>query len=186
MRVVAASLTVEHWYTNGTVLGIAGFIVGILGIALAVILWRFGTPRGLLEYSMSEPRALVSRSSPMNADELEVKFRNVKVENPYLTTVRLTNHGNRDIRSDDFDQGNPIILNLNTQIIDVLTSTLDAKYLSLRQKDKLLISPTLIRRNEKISADLLTEGAPDLTCEQSLADVKVRLDSKWNQPPLRS
>lgn len=187
MRITAATATVEHWYTNGTVIGITGVVIGVAGVIVAIVLWRFGTPRGLLEYSMHEPKALVSRSSSVDTNELEVTFHGKKVQDPYLATIRLANHGNRDVRSSDFDQNQPIVFDLNAEIIDVLSSSNpDARHFSFEKEGKLLLPPTLIRRNEEISVDVLTEGAPTLSCHQKLADVKVRLDQSWDQPPLKS
>lgn len=177
MHFIAAG-TVQHWYTNGTVIGITGVAVGFAAIVISIVLWRFGTPRGLLEYSMPASIRLVSRSPNVKLHELQVSLRGKVVQDPCLSTLHIANNGNRDIRIGDFDQDNPLTFYFDTEILEILSSSSpDGKIFSLEGDDKLCLLPRLLKRGQKIRIDVLTEGTPTLTCTGTLADVKVRFQT---------
>jgi hypothetical protein len=166
----------QHWYTDGTLIGITGIMVGIIAIIVAVALWRFGTPRGVLDYSMPTSKALISRSPQLKESDLQIKVRGKVAQDPHLVTVRLVNSGHRDIRSDDFDRQKALVLRLGVPILDILSSAdEDDQSFELSGDEELELTPTLIRRGRHISVNILTEGKPNLSCFSSLADVKVRL-----------
>lgn len=175
---------VQHWYTNGTIIGITGVAVGVVAIVVAIVLWRFGAPRGLLEYSMPVSKALVSRSPRLRDDDLQVTLRGKAVEDPYLATLCIANHGHRDIRSDDFDQGHPLVLHLDAKVLDILSSSRSDKRLFEFKDDQLSLSPMMIRRGQQIITDVLTEGKPTLSCNAELADVKIRLQRDSDNTPI--
>ena len=175
MHPIAALAPIQHWYTNGTVIGVTGVAVGVVAIVIAIVLWRFGAPHGLLEYSMPISKALVSRSPRLGADDLQVTMRGKVVRNPYLGTLCIINRGRRDIRSSDFDQDTPLILNLNVPVLDVLSSpNSDDQPIGFEGGEEIHLLPMLIRRGRQISVNVLTEGKPTLSCRESLADVRVR------------
>jgi hypothetical protein len=185
MHFIAAA-SVEHWYTNGTVIGVTGVIVGVAAIVVAVVLWRFGTPRGSLEYSMPVAKALVSRSPSLRDDDLQISLRGKVVQNPHLVTLRIVNRGHRDIRSEDFDQGNPILVDLGAKIVDVLNVyNIDESKIGLEGKNKLALMPMLVRRGDQLTIDVMTEGSPTLSLSDSLADTKVRFQLQWSNFPRR-
>ena len=166
----------DHWYTNGTVIGIAGVAVGVVGIIAAIVLWRFGAPRGQLEYSMLEPKALVSQSPRLEDKQLRVTFNKKVVQNPYLVTLQFTNRGRRDIRSEDFDRQRPLIFRLNAEVVDLLQSPdPENQMFSLGKEGRILLHPTLIPRSESFSLDVLTDGMPTLSFDGKLADVNMRI-----------
>lgn len=182
MHHIVAAVPTQHWYTNGTVIGITGVAVGLVAIVVAIVLWRFGTPRGLLEYSMPVSKALVSRSPGF---DLQVTLGGNVVEDPYLVTLRIANGGRRDIRSSDFDQGHPLVFNLGAKVLDVLSSSSSEKQLfGFGDDDQMRLFPLLIRRSQQIIVDVLTDGKPTLSCTAELADVNVRMQS--NSDPTTS
>lgn len=169
----------EHWYTNGTILGIAGVALAVFAIIVTILLWRLGAPRGLLEYSMPVAEAVVGRRPQLSGDDFQVKVRGNVAQDPHLVTVRLENNGHKDIRSEDFDQKKPLILKLGASILAVLSSPdgSDRAFNVEEQTSEIKVCPALIRRGQSMTINVLTEGEPTLSCDESLADVKVRLRS---------
>lgn len=176
---VTSTLTSEHWYTNGTFIGIVGLAVSVLAIVITILLWRFGTPRGLLEYSMPVAEAVVGRLPQLSPGDIRVIVGKNVAENPHLVTVRLENNGNRDIRAIDFDQARPLILKLSAPILAVLSASAGSeRFFSVKEDaGEIDVPPALIRRGWTLSVTVLTEGRPSLSHDESLADVKVRLRS---------
>jgi hypothetical protein len=182
MHVLADSA--QHWYTNGTVIGVAGLAAGIVAVIVAIVLWRFGAPRGLLEYSMPVSKALIRRSPRLSSDDLQVTVRGKVAQDPYVVTVCIVNSGHRDIRSADFDRDIPLKISLGVPILDVLPSPdQDDKLFEYEGAEELHLPPTLIRRNRRITVNLLTEGRPTLECRESLADVRVRRQRRPENVP---
>ncbi len=173
MHIIIASS--DHWYTNGTTIGITGVAIGAVGIVAAIVLWRFGAPRGLLEYSVLEPRALISRSPNIEVNQLKVTFNERVVQNPYVATLQVTNRGRRDIRSEDFDQ-RPLTFRFDADVVDLLQSSdPENKLFRLDEVSQILVCPSLISRGERISLDVLTDGIPTVSFHGRLADVNVRV-----------
>jgi hypothetical protein len=185
VRKTPVLILADHWYTNGTVIGVTGVAVGVVAIIVAVLLWRFGTPRGLLEYSMPVSEALMGRSPHLKPDDIQLTVRGKPAKDPYLVTIRIVNNGHRDIRSDDFDDNKPLSINLGAEVLSILTSP-DQGHpsFSFETGREVLVMPTLIRRGQSITASLLTEGAPSLSCSNPLADVKVRLQPGSSGEPI--
>jgi hypothetical protein len=176
---VTSAVLSEHWYTNGTIIGITGVAAGVLAIVVAILLWRLGAPRGLLEYSMPVAEAVVGRRPQLRNDDLRVTVRGNEAEDPHLVIVRLENNGHRDIRAEDFDQKMPLILKLGVPILAVLSSPggSDRVFSVMESASEINVQPRLIRRGQTMTINILTEGRPTLSCDESLADVKVRLRS---------
>jgi|SRR5580658_4565022 hypothetical protein len=175
MHSIALTVAAGAWYTNGTVIGISGVAVGLIAILVAISLWHFGTPRAVLEYDMPTCQALVSGSPQIEKDDLKIYFRDRIVNSPFLATLTIKNTGHRDIRSEDFDQQRPIVFHLNRAVVDLLSSPdPDNKLFQVRNDDEVALLPTLIRRKQEITVNILLEGRPRLSCTQTLADVNVR------------
>src|SRR5437879_3499751 len=99
-----------HWYSSGNFWTVIGVVIGVVAIVVSVLLWRFGTPRAVLEYSMPVSKSLISDDLPMG--RIQVTLDGKQVARPHIVTLRLVNRGRRDIRSSDFDQDKAIILSL--------------------------------------------------------------------------
>lgn len=175
---VTSAIVSEHWYTNGTIIGITGVAAGVLGVA--IFLWRRGAPRGLLEYSMPIAEAVVGRSPQLSEDDLQVTVRGNVAQDPHFVTVRLENNGHRNIRAEDFDHKIPLILKLDVPILVVLSSSDGSdRAFNIEKASEINVRPGLIRRGENMTINVLTEGKPTLSCDKSLANVKVRLRSAY-------
>jgi len=170
-------LAVEHWYTSAAFWGAAGVAaVVVVGIATILVMLR-GTPRRRLTYATPAVTPLLSTPLGPRKSDIKVTFLGGELDDPHFLRIRLENQGGRDIRSSDFDQGKPLILDVHADIVGTLAveGTHGQFHLNLAQRNRLELKPTLIKGHQVITIDLLVDGAePYLTCEDSLIDVTVQ------------
>jgi hypothetical protein len=173
-------LAMGHWYTSGTTISVASaLVIGVVGAAVA---WRAGfPPKKLLTYRLSEPTSLVGSESlgPARAD-LTVTYSGAELSNPYVVTLYAESRSRRDIRSVDFDQGEPLVFDLDAKILAVVGTDLSRPSAGAFNIDgnRVKLSPRLIRRGQLLRISLLTDGEPKLTCVNPLADVEVQLNTE--------
>lgn len=168
------------WYSSGTFWTGAGaaatLVVGLATVAVTY-LTRFARQR--LEYNLRTVAPLLSAPDGVR-DDLEVRHRGAKLEHPYIAEVVLAGSGRRDIPRTDFDNGDPIRLDLSAPIVELLrvqaTDTASATPAPPVRVDgsALLVGPALIGRRQRIVITALVEGEPDLCCEAPLANARVR------------
>jgi hypothetical protein len=91
---------------------------------------------------------LLSTAPGLEKSELKVIFGDEVLHNPHFLTIRLENQSGRDIRSSDFDQGKPLILDVNARIVAILaTSDFLSTSNFLTWEDSPLYYDPLLRRN---------------------------------------
>jgi hypothetical protein len=174
------------WYTSGTFWTGAGVVAVLIGVVVAVVLWRLGPPKPVLVYSMPVAASLVTRDAPgsLAPSDLQVLYKGEELRDPHLVSILVENRSRRDIRASDFDQDRPLAFDVGAGIVALLAAsgagvvTVTSSRLPTADdaapgRDQVLIAPTLIRRREPITIELLTEGQPTLTCVSPLADIKV-------------
>src|SRR5258708_7322616 len=122
---------------------------------------------------------ILSRAAAPARSDLQVTLRGEIIAEPHVLPIRLESRSRRDIRSTDFDQDKPLVLDVGARIVAVLELKklseslpgLDIAY----EETKVSIGPTLIRRRQTMRFDLLVDGPnPVLTCQSPLVDVTVR------------
>jgi hypothetical protein len=147
------------WYDSGTLW--TGLLVPVTVIGVVVTFWiGFFPAKGRLLYSMPLVESLVR--SRAKAPNLKVVYDGTEVAEPHLVTVRLASRGRKDI---EFYKSQPIVLNMNTPIVDVLATAfstgaprLDVSIDGLTLK----IGPepgNLIRKGETITITMLVNGS---------------------------
>jgi hypothetical protein len=90
--------------------------------------------------------------------------------------LRVDNRSRRDIRSADFDQDKPLVFDLGADIVmvgDPGPATFPPETLQA-DGTKIRFGPTLIPGGASLRCTLITEGAPHLTCQSPLVNVKLR------------
>jgi hypothetical protein len=120
---------------------------------------------------------LLSRPPGPRKSDIRVTFLGGELDDPHFLRIRLENQSGRDIRSSDFDQGKPLILDVHADIVATLAiEGIHGGFdFNLAQRNRLELKPTLIKGHQVITIDLLVDGPkPYLTCEDSLIDVTVR------------
>jgi hypothetical protein len=168
----------DYWYTSGAFWGPASGVVAvvIMGAVGALVAWRASIPKRLLTYRLLAPTRLVSSESlgPSHANLL-VRYQGVDLSDPYIVTLQVDSRSRKDIRSTDFDEEKPLTFDMGTRIIAVVGSDPagpGAKTTSVTERT-VKLAKGLIRRGPLLRLTLLTDGLPDVSCDNPLADVKV-------------
>lgn len=168
------------WYTSAAFWGAAG-LVGILAVGAATVLVTYfiGSAKRELTYGMQYSSSLLGPFSTSNTRDLKVLYGDEQLRQPNIVWLRLISRGRRDIRSEDFDQGRPILLNVGARIIAVLGSTSDPKRADMPKVaidgKTLTVGPDLIRKRQTLGFVLLVDGdRPYVSCTARLGDVGVR------------
>lgn len=152
-------------------LAAATAIINII-IALFVAFWGiyiFRAPpifsRKRLTYKCELSTPLIHESAK-SSSSLTVKygkgFGKRSLKDPYITQIRLSNIGRKDVRSSDFDRSTPLQLDLGVKIVAVLkvTCSLDDMpdpKLSVTER-RLNIGPSLISHHATLDFVLLVDG----------------------------
>lgn len=175
---LAVATKAPWWQSPNT-----GLAVAVFGIAITIGLWRLVAPRRMLFCWLSSSTAMVS-SRRERVPDLQVIFRGETVADPYLVHLRMHNTSRLDIRSSDFDAGEPIIFDMGVPVLELLAASpnIDPELLGLPDDNKVSLKPMLIRSGDILAVDLLTDGAPKLRVRDSLADVRVRERSPIDRP----
>jgi hypothetical protein len=174
-------LAVTHWYASGTFWAVAGVgAIVLFGVLTVAVTWIVGTARRYLIYSIPTVTPILSSAADPARSDLQVTLRGEIITEPHVVSVRLDSRGRRDIRSTDFDQDKPLVLDVGARIVAVLArksfpESLPAPVITSDGGTKVSLGPTLIRRRQTMQIDLLVDGPnPVLTCESPLVDVAVR------------
>lgn len=155
--VVASSLApsaAEHWYTNEVALAIAAWVGLVLTvIALVLSYWFWLRPsRPILTLGITR---------------LEKKDYPEGQRHSQDAIIELTNRSRRDIRSEDFDGGNPLVLELSEPIIGNPPEPEESAH-------KLEFGPALIRTKQTATCFITTESWPEIvSIDSPLADVQI-------------
>lgn len=153
-------LAVHHtpWIISATSIGVAGVLASLIGAIVAYAVWLVGVPRKVLIVSLDDKRYTPSWDKSW-------------------VTVILRNGSLRDIPSSQFDNGDPIVLDLGVPIISV--GGADRRVVNARcAGETLLVGPCLIRTRERLKLHLSVDDRfrPGLHCASNpLIDGAVRL-----------
>ena len=164
-------------YDSGTLWGAAGAIAGFAAIVVSLLLWRLGAPRRLLGYSTPAISPMLSeRWTGLVDDPVEMSIHGHPLIDPHVLVLRVVNKSRKDIRSADFDQGQPLVFDLRAHVVAMANagSSLDVTEVVQVEHDRLMIGPTLIPGGKGLKLTLITEGHPVVTVKSPIAGVKVR------------
>ncbi len=96
---------------------IGGFVVGILGIVLAVVFYLKGKSKKILAYRINsnhQIRSYLSETVP----ELKILFNNKPISELTRTTITFTNSGNQTITSNDFAEQGKLVIKASKCFLD--------------------------------------------------------------------
>src|ERR1017187_2968263 len=167
------------WYTSGTFWAGTGVVVAVL--AAAAVVWvtlTVGFPRRRLYFGLRAAAPLLAAPAGIRSD-LELRHRGTALADPRVVTVELVSRGRRDIPSEAFDSGQPLVLDVGARIVEVLQVTSGPGILPAPRitadGTALGIGPSLIGKRQEITINVLTDGGePSLACRSPLIDVQVR------------
>ena len=172
-------ITASPWYSSAAFWGAASVVVIVaVGAATVLVTYAVGVGKRQITYAMIYSSSLLGPAGSLAIEDLKVLFRGEELRNPHLVMARLVTRGRRDIRSEDFDQGRPLVLDLGARIVGVLgigstPKPSDTPKLKVDGRT-LLVGPDLIRMRQSYNILLLVDGLkPHLTCSARLGDVEV-------------
>jgi hypothetical protein len=177
MRDVLASGSV---HISANFLAGAGVAVAVAAVLISILLWRLGSPRRLLTYMLAADTPLLTRGARRLAgDELDVSLGGQALTDPHVIAIQVASRSRRDIRAADFDDQEPLKLDMGTPVLKMLrcyTGGPDMPRIQVDVQDsKLAIGPGLLKYRQAIIVSLLTDGPVTLSCPNpALADVSVR------------
>lgn len=164
-------------FMTGVPFNIATITISILALVVAILAARYGraalfpAKRELRIYWMPPAPLVGSNDSRVVSVLVEIDNRVLKA--PYLTHVEIHVGGRHDIKSSDFDQNKPILLNFGTPVALAASSSFLAEALA-SEGDRIIVTPSLLRRGTQHSFDVVTEAAPTVvTASEHLIDTKV-------------
>jgi hypothetical protein len=114
-------------------------------------------------------------------NELEVRHRGQPLSQPYIVTVMVVSKGRKDISSDSFDGGQPIVANLGVPIIQELRFDAATKSRGVPvpkvviDGTRVLVGPSMLAKRHTLTFTALVEGEPSLSSEIPILDIR-RLD----------
>src|ERR1022692_1784836 len=167
------------WYLSGTFWAAAGVVVAVLAaVAVVWVTLAVGFPRRRLYFGLRASAPLLAAPAGIRGD-LELRHRGTALADPRVVTVELVSRGRRDIPSEAFDSGQPLVLDVGAPIVEVLQVTSGPGILPgpriTPDGAALNIGPSLIGRRQEITINVLTDGGqPSLACHSPLIDVQVR------------
>jgi len=175
------------WYSSGTFWAGAGVVVSVLAaVAVVWVTLAAGFPRRRLYFGLRAAAPLLAAPAGIRGD-LELLHRGTALADPRVVTVELVSRGRRDIPSEAFDSGQPLVLDVGARIVEVLQVTSGPGILPAPRINPdgtaLEIGPSLVGRRQEITINVLTDGGqPSLACRSPLIDVQVRPRGEGSPP----
>lgn len=170
-------LAAGPWYDSGTLWTAAGVLATLLASVIGALLTQ-RKPRRLLVYTARARKLLAGQSAALLSPDLQLAYHGSPLATPYLVSLSVLAKSRIDIRREDFDGGRPLIFDLGTPIVGVLASSVPgipgrAGNWFRVSGSSVLVGPTLIRKGQSISLDVLTDSPPKVTYQSDLAGVVV-------------
>jgi len=161
-------LTVEDSVAlGGLVVAALGVVAGLVGTFLT---WK-GLPKKRIYFGLSDVADLLL------SEKLNLQYERTQLSAPHTVTVVIESDGRNSVQRDDFDNGEPLVLQLGADILEVIrASSSPAHYrvpLAVIEGQSLHIGPSRIGRQQTIFYTLIIDGRPELSCSAPLADVTV-------------
>lgn len=128
-----------------------------------------------------------SPTSNFNTNDLEIRYRDVMLNNPHLLVFQLENTGGVPIRPEDYESGKPIKIATGNGAVFVAISRLSTYPKDLSpdiefDSSEFRINPILINRGEGFYLTVVTEGK----CEPKPSARIVGLEPEFKGIPVRA
>jgi len=154
--------------------------VAIIGLLVGVIS-SFFAYQALLPYRRNIIEGVDSKNVLLTTGApglVEVFCAGERITVPYLLEYRLRCQGRSDIKSEDFDQNRPIVVNFAKPIVADLTPS--PKIGFMVKNGELHVGPTLLKRGGNYVFTLLFDGDPLLpTVTENLSNTRLTNRDSW-------
>jgi hypothetical protein len=138
-------------------IAIIGAVTAVLTILITLVLRE----RKRFDFEFISGTRLLADEATRLAGELELRFRNSIVKDPYLLLVRLINTGNRPLAEEDFEE--PVRIELDAPVLSAWIAKADPEELTPAvkwQTATVEVSATLFNRGDWMALGVLTDGEP--------------------------
>lgn len=171
--------TVSTWIFS-TGLPLLAALVGVAGLYLS---WRT-LPEKRLYFGMSNPVSLGI------TENLTLAYAGIELTSAHTVNLWLSSEGRHSIKSADFDNGMPIVLDLApARILELLGSDSIPEGYSAPPVEidgtMLKIGPGALRPRQLTTYSMIIDGIPFLSCQTALPDVRVEPWANKNSSKLR-
>lgn len=157
-------------------LQLIALLVTVLGICATFYYFRYNNRPKRLAFGVVVSKLIQDDDVSAPQHQIVVVHDEKSVTDPHLVAILLTNIGNKDIGTDDFDGKKPLCVDIGANVVAILkpgSQTVDAKV----ENQKLLIEPTMLPRNKEFAVKLLVDGSPEVALEEHrLLDTDI-----WDQ-----
>lgn len=138
-----------------------GLAVALAGVIVPIFLWQFDISSKSLSVQLVSSVALQPETSS-SVKGLQVVLDGVKIDQPYLSTLEITNNGSKPIPSSDFETTLEIRLTNNTSIVrarisDSIPHEIPAE-ISFEETSKVSLEPLLLNPKDRLTFSLITAG----------------------------
>jgi hypothetical protein len=152
------------WYESAAFWSAAGATATLVaGFAAAIVALVVAFPRRRLIYGTPIIASLLTSASSSRGD-LELRHRGTAVTEPYVVDVEIISRSRRDITREDYDNQEPIRLDIGTRILELLKATSEPRSLypptATVDGSAINIGPSLIGKRQKITYTILVDGRP--------------------------
>lgn len=129
-----------------------GVVVGVLGVIVAIVIYMLQKNKKRLAFQVLADTPLLSVGDEIKED-IQIKYKNKKIQNIHLLVLKLENIGNVDISSSDFEE--PIVILFpNSEILTAELSDASPKNLTPTVKienSNITIEPILLNRKDQLT-----------------------------------
>jgi hypothetical protein len=168
-------LAAGGWESSQLWIPLSVLVAVLVGAALIWLTYKLAFARQRLDYSVAVT-PLVARG-PQFAEQLRIYYgrRDVPLTYPRVVRIRLASRSAKDIGRDDFDAHAPLIIQLGTPAVAILSdsATGSASPNIAGTGSEVHIQPGLIRRKAVITISVLVDGKPDVTIDSPIRDCPV-------------
>lgn len=160
-------------------------VATIAGVVVPVYLWRSDLQARSLQLRIAAQTAL-SPEIPKTVSGLTLAVDGINIEQPFLTTLEITNDGSRPIQATDYEDSINITTNegtklLRAQLTDVKPKDLQPKLST--DNGRLQISPLLLNSGDSMTFVVVTSGGkPNFNVHARIAGIQsVTLEDRSKQ-----
>jgi hypothetical protein len=162
------------WYSTSSALfwlTVALLAIAIVTLVVIILTWRSSSLRRRILCSTIWRSHMLSAPKPIK-DDLNISYQDKKLEDPYVTTIEISNVGRAPILSEDYTQSRSLQFQLAAPIVTVLSVEHRPESAPppsiFATGNTFELKPELLVKEEIIRTALLTEGPP--------GDVRVSLN----------
>lgn len=147
------------WDDSGALLGIAGVVVGLIGIILSVFFYFRSKNKKILEYEITSTQLITKKMTSI--PKLKVTIDNQPVKTLASTTIKFFNAGNQSIVFSDFATKEPLGITITGRLhsCDVSADNPNSTPNLVAIDDKTFyVKFDFLKQNQSFSITLLHDG----------------------------